>query len=222
MSIVRCEQGHFYNNEKSAQCPQCMSQKGAVSLTSALDLRQLELYVAQYDESNDSRQARALRPREKTAVEEGAPLKSVRMEEEPVFPGVSGEGNRSDGTEASEYFLNQQEERGYLAGWLVCVRGPQKGTDYRLYEGYNRVGTKSTNDIVIKDDVQVAEQDHCSVVYEGKENVFYLLASAEYPTFLNEVRIEGADQIKSGQQITIGETCLELVAFCQGNKRWEP
>lgn len=62
----------------------------------------------------------------------------------------------------------------YVTGWLVCLKGPEKGRDYRLHHGFNRVGRGLGMDVAIMDDPAVSRDCHCSVVYDGVGNRFSL------------------------------------------------
>ena len=107
----------------------------------------------------------------------------------------------------------------YAAGWLVCIKGEDYGRNFPLYQGFNRIGKLHGGDIVLADP-QVSAKEHCSVVYEEKKNLFFVVSKDG-----NFVSVDGKDacgalEIKNGQVISIGETQLELVVFCTGEKRW--
>lgn len=38
----------------------------------------------------------------------------------------------------------------YVTGWLVCVKGPEKGRDYRLHHGFNRLGRSMDMDVIFR------------------------------------------------------------------------
>lgn len=107
----------------------------------------------------------------------------------------------------------------FTAGWLVCTKGADYGKDFALYAGFNRIGRTSKNDIVLTD-TQIVEDDHCSVIYEEHKNVFYLFPKAGSLVYLDGEAVDEAKIIRHGQQITLGQTRLELVVFCIGEKRW--
>lgn len=113
-----------------------------------------------------------------------------------------------------------KDTKGCTAGWLVCIKGAQYGRDFPLYEGFNRIGRDVSNDIVLTDP-KVAGQEHCSVVYEKKKNVFYLYPKSGNLTYRGEEAWDCATELEGGQTITLGDTMLELVVFCIGEKRWE-
>lgn len=113
----------------------------------------------------------------------------------------------------------KREYCGCTAGWLVCIEGEEYGRDFPLYAGFNRIGRSKENDVVLTDP-QVSREEHCSVIYEEKKNVFYLFPKAGNLTYIGEVPVDEAKMIESGQVITVGQTRLEFVAFCVEEKRW--
>lgn len=59
-----------------------------------------------------------------------------------------------------------------IAGWVVCLKGDQKGQDFRLYDGQNTIGTAANCDIVIYDPYLSAQ--HCSILIDSKEARYVL------------------------------------------------
>lgn len=116
---------------------------------------------------------------------------------------------------------SERGENRYVAGWLVCMEGPSKGCDYRIYAGFNKIGRGYENDIVLKEDMQVSREVHCSLVYEEKRNVFYLVPKGGNLVYLNDEAIREAEEIKDGDMVRLGETSLEFAAFCKGDKKWK-
>lgn len=107
----------------------------------------------------------------------------------------------------------------YAAGWLVCIKGEEYGCSYPLYAGFNRIGKSRECDITLTDPL-VSKQEHCSVVYEEKKNIFFVLPKDGCFVYVDEMIIGGAQELKNGQVVTVGETELEMVVFCAENKRW--
>lgn len=192
MAVIRCEHGHYYDNEKYISCPHCENgQMGheerqmGDSVTIALDNQMTEEYAAQY----------------------------VRSQ-------TAGQHIELDSEKTIGIYATRDEAK-YIVGWLVCIDGPAKGTDYRLLTGFNRIGRGHSNDIVLTTDMQVSRELHCSIIYEEKKNKFYVMPQAGCLTYLREEIVDQAVEINSGDVIRVGESYLELVAFCQGDKKWK-
>lgn len=63
----------------------------------------------------------------------------------------------NDKTVAVHVFENGIEP---VVGWLVCVNGEEKGRDYRLIRGRNRIGRDSDMDVTIRKDQKVTREEH--------------------------------------------------------------
>ncbi|MCI9336855.1 MAG: FHA domain-containing protein [Lachnospiraceae bacterium] len=111
------------------------------------------------------------------------------------------------------------EEPRLIAGWLVCIGGPGRGRDYRLYAGFNRIGRSMGSDICIRDP-QVSGDNHCSVVYEERAGVFYLVPGKGTVTYLDGTAAQQAEILSEGSRICLGESVLELAVFCKGEHIW--
>lgn len=196
MAIIQCGNGHYYDNEKFSECPHCamMAQAGGAqqeSLTVAL--------------AQESRQV------ENYAVE----YIKQNAQASPVNPVVRREPEE-------EKTISIYEKKGVsrcIAGWLVCVEGEEYGKDFPLYAGFNRIGRGRGNDIVLSDP-QVSREEHCSLIYEEKKNVFYLFPKDGNLVYSGDEMVERAQEVASGEVIAIGGTKLEFVAFCKGEKKW--
>lgn len=116
----------------------------------------------------------------------------------------------------------EQEElpiNSYITGWLVCVEGPERGRDYRLRAGFNRIGRSHKMDVCIFEDDGISRNTHCSIVYEYRKNQFLLVP--EGMTWKAEELLEGPVELVNGDRFKIGDTVLEFIAFCRGQIKWE-
>lgn len=135
--------------------------------------------------------------------------------DEPVKQSVRGNWD-SEKTVA----LGGYEAQELIAGWLVCIAGDRRGKDYRLYAGFNRVGRSMDSDICIQDPM-VSKEMHCSVVYDEKGGLFYLVPGKGTITYLNQEMIQEAVKLQEGDKIKIGESVLIFVPFCKGEFTWK-
>ena len=135
--------------------------------------------------------------------------------------GAPGSGRmirRLDGEKAQAFFGTG--EQGLFAGWLVCVKGAQKGQDFRLFPGFNRVGRREQSDVCLED-MRVARENHCAVVYEPKRGEFFLTPGMGTETYLNGTRLEGTKKLENGDEIGLGDSLLVFVPFCGKERTWE-
>lgn len=108
----------------------------------------------------------------------------------------------------------------FVTGWLVCVEGPEKGRDYRLHYGFNKVGRSRMMDVCILEDGQIARETHCSIVYENRQNRFYAAPKGGNLVYLNDELLDESKDLKSGDILEMGESRFEFVAFCKGERKW--
>lgn len=116
-----------------------------------------------------------------------------------------------------------KEEKGvdYIVGWLVCIEGPEKGRDYRLYHGFNRIGRDHSMPVAVMEDLSIGREASMAVVYEGKSNRFYAVSQPGGTAYLNGGLLEAPKAIKMGDIIEIGKSTFEFVAFCREGRVWE-
>ena len=108
-----------------------------------------------------------------------------------------------------------------VVGWLVCIEGPARGTDYRLHAGYNYIGRES-GDVRIRGDQQISRQNHAMVAYDSGEHLYFVGPSAGR----NLIKVNGhavlqAIAIQNYDVISIGTTKLIFVGLCGEQFSWE-
>lgn len=108
-----------------------------------------------------------------------------------------------------------------VVGWLLCVDGPMRGEDFRLYEGENMIG-REEGDIVIGKDKEVSRKGHAVVTFRAERNTFYvgpalgrnIIERNGEPVFSNE-------EVQNFDEICVGNTTLMLVAACGDRFDWQ-
>lgn len=58
-----------------------------------------------------------------------------------------------------------------VVGWLVCIKGPSRGRDYRIRSGRNGIGRSDAMDVPIAGDDTVSRENHAFLVYEPQNAV---------------------------------------------------
>lgn len=162
-------------------------------------------------------------PRGTEARSEGVTVALDRMETEEYAAYYVKQHAASQKVEMDEQRTVALGNKGreFVCGWLVCTRGVERGQDYRVYTGYNRIGRDYGNEIVIQGDLQITRKGHCMVVYEERKNGFYLVPQSGNLAYLNDHLLEKPESLVDGDKITVGESEFEFVAFCRGGRKWE-
>ncbi len=107
-----------------------------------------------------------------------------------------------------------------VVGWLICIEGPGRGSDYRLHAGYNYIG-REQGDVRIPGDQQISRQSHAMVAYDEETYTYFVGPSAGR----NLIRVNGkpvlnAVEIKNYDVITVGTTKLMFVGLCGSHFSW--
>ena len=109
----------------------------------------------------------------------------------------------------------------FMVGWLVCITGPERGRDYRLYQGFNRIGRDYGMDIAVMEDQSLSREAACAVVYDDRSNKFYAVQQQSSTAYLNGELLAGAVELSSGDIIKAGQSEFEFIAFCREGRIWE-
>ncbi|MCD8006364.1 MAG: FHA domain-containing protein [Oscillospiraceae bacterium] len=108
-----------------------------------------------------------------------------------------------------------------VCGWLVCIDGPEKGTDFRIHAGYNYIG-REIGDIHISNDLQISREKHAMIAYSARSNTFVFGPSdGRNIVYLNNEEVYNATKIKAYDIIEVGTTKLLFVPLCSEHFSWK-
>lgn len=109
-----------------------------------------------------------------------------------------------------------------VVGWLVIIEGPGKGAGLKLGLGQNRIGRGDGARVRIDyGDQLISRASHAVVTYDPKGNQFYVQqGSGTNLTYLDGRPVLSPTSLESGTTITMGETTLRFVAFCDEGFSW--
>lgn len=112
---------------------------------------------------------------------------------------------------ASQNKISPRQRR-KLVGWLVSYSVDDMGRDFRLYEGRNRIGTKSSNDITISTDLTISGH-HATILFRG--NKFYLKDELSSNGTFTDTLEDGLTpeqvlELQDGTSILLGETMFKF------------
>lgn len=106
-----------------------------------------------------------------------------------------------------------------VTGWLVCVEGNSRGRDYKLFSGWNRIGSSPEMQVCITDDDRISRM-HGAVVYDSRSNLFHAVSEAGNLIYINGETLEDSRIITSGDTIEIGSSKFVFIAFCEEGRTW--
>lgn len=108
-----------------------------------------------------------------------------------------------------------------VAGWLVCIDGPEKGKDYRIHEENNYIGRNSNMDVCIRSDDTVSRENHAIIAYDVRDRVFYFAPCRGASIVRHNGRaVFNNVELKNGDRIEIGQGTFLFVPLCGENFQW--
>lgn len=246
MEIKRCVRGHFYDAEANAFCPQCAAEQGfgnTEGYGTTGPAGGMEDYgatepvgaVAGMEGYGPTEPAGAMEGMENygptepvggfAGVEIGATMPldgSSGFTENFSQTGFSGRVESYD--EVTRPVLPAGGTAlGFMpvVGWLVCVEGPARGTDYRIRAGYNYIGRAQHMDICVRGDNTICRERHALVAYDQEERIFFFgPADGKNIVRLNGKMVMNPQEIKIHDILTVGTTKLMFVPLCGEGFDW--
>lgn len=208
MNMQRCENGHYYDKSKSEQCPYCNPINHDVSRTVAVDQLAAPDFGTAIDFSTGGYGCTGI----------------------PTFDGDGGIGVTQSVQTSSEMtqIVTPQTASGKrydpVVGWVVCIEGPDRGTDYRIRTGNNSVGRGAKALIRIVGDTAISQEDMSIIAYSAPTKQYFVIAGGtRNQTFVNGqvVIAMQSRELHAFDRITIGATTLLFVPLCGGEFSWE-
>lgn len=220
MAVIRCPRGHYYDAQRFSRCPHC-----GVSASGADVPQKAEDAPKPADEKKrglfgwlDREKTVALSPEKAAACRPGGEGEDA-LTQKHVAPEEAQGLERDD--QRTVGFFSGARGNDYVTGWLVCVEGFEKGRDYRLHHGFNRIGRSVSMDVQVLDDPAVTRDNHCCVVYDDKKNRFSVIPSSGALTYYNGRLLTGPEQLKAGDELNLGNSRFEFIPFCREGRIWE-
>ena len=108
-------------------------------------------------------------------------------------------------------------------GWLVVVDGPGKGHFLTLGYGQNTIGRGESNRLRLDlGDKEISRESNAVATYDPKTRKFYLSpGTGQNLSYLDDEPVLSPTEIKSGAKISVGQTILRLVQFCDKDFDWQ-
>lgn len=115
---------------------------------------------------------------------------------------------------------NKKKKRIY--GWLVCSKGPDAGSDYKIHGGKNFIGRGEDMDIKILGDNSISKRNHAVLAYDIKlDKAMLLPGDSEGMVYLGGEAVYLPTKLHSYDKIEIGNSLFVYVALCDGQFAWD-
>lgn len=229
VNSVQCSKGHWYDPSISSTCPLCAAEAAAAQgyegVTGAVD------EVGATEAVNGTQDYGSTEPvgmnfgGNSQSVEWGGetqPADHPFKEEDFNDMGLGGDISVEDYGATMPASMNGIPGFAPVTGWLVCIDGAAKGTDYRIHTDYNFIGRDPNMDICIAGDNRISRDRHAVIVYDPQERMFFFgPQNAKSVVRLNNRPVIGQAELKSHDVLTIGSTKLLFVPLCDERFNWD-
>lgn len=222
MEIVRCSKGHFYDSEENATCPMCAAE--AARNKNPLGNNILPdgiIGTSYFDDGNTPSPTLPVDPN-------GGKVQGYQPTVSADYQHAQSSSNGNMGaypkTEPiSPVAASSEESTTFdpVVGWLVCIEGATKGTDYRIHSQNNYIGRSARMDISIPEDSHISAENSAIIAYDNEDRTFYFGPGSGR----NIVRVNGkpalsVEKIEAYDVLTVGTTKLLFVPLCGDRFDW--
>ena len=217
MAFIRCDNGHLYEESQHSSCPHCGVELSTEGTRPNMPFRA------------GSTEGPTVRtdPGGAAGGGFGASGEVERtVQRRNAGPGRTPVAEEEERTRAAWRF--QGAEPGAVpfspvAGWLVCLKGQDRGRDFRLQPEGNFVGRSPDNDVVIANDPQISRDKHAIIFYDPLENTFVLTRGerARGVVRINGKAVYQPQVLNARDVIQLGETELLFVPLCGDDFTWD-
>ncbi len=221
MNLKRCESGkHYYDGDKYSSCPHCKAEAGAAQSSEDSVTMSYDTMDSQGNMSMPTMKEVTGDTMSDNSPNAGANSNpKVHLSNAPTERMVQ---NYDDDSTKTVRLYETDMSIEPVVGWLVALSGAEKGKSYMLKAGPNFIGRDRTMDVTISEDKTVSRNKHAVVIYDPKSRRFFALPGESKALFYvdDEVVLNNVE-VKDRQVITVGETQLMLVPFCNSTFAWE-
>ena len=222
MEIVRCSKGHFYDSEENATCPMCAAE--AARNKNPIGNNVLPDGIIGTSYFNDGNTPSPTLPVDPNGGKVQGYQPTVSADYQHAQSSSNGNMGAYPKTEPiSPVAASNEESTTFdpVVGWLVCIEGATKGTDYRIHSQNNYIGRSARMDISIPEDSHISAENSAIIAYDNEDRVFYFGPCSGR----NIVRVNGkpalsVEKIEAYDVLTIGTTKLLFVPLCGDRFDW--
>lgn len=210
MNLVKCNYGHFYDDERYSSCPHC----------AAPDAQDDNLTVPIM--SNPSNDAITVAMNLTAAMGQPSQSEATSLADavrDATHGNVNAPISNDDKTVG---FYSSTIGKEPVVGWLVCTSGEHFGEDFKMKSGRNFIGRAGGMDIALLKDGTVSRERHAIVVYEPRENVFIVQpGDSKELSYLNGEVVLSPKEINPHDRLVVGKSELMFIPCCTSAFNWD-
>lgn len=142
--------------------------------------------------------------------------KAVRLSHDNAID--DAEGIYNDATP----YIGDLEVLDPVTGWLVCIDGPSKGRDYKVFTAKNFIGRADSMDIQILGDNSISKKNHAIVIYDPKTRKTVIMpGDSKGLVYVNDDIIYSHKNLDSNDIIELGKSRFIFISLCGENFEWK-
>ena len=192
MEVKQCEKGHFYSGEYET-CPFCFGNQNQ------------EVEIPEWEPTMDANVVSTSKPSD---ISKGNTPPRFEIDDieatTPVF--------------IESYAISHDP----VVGWLVCIKGPNRGKSYRLHSGSNFIGRGADMDVCIENDRQISNTNAASISYDDRTKIFFLeRGDGRNNIFLNGSVLRRPEDVVRYDRIAIGASEFLFMPLCGERFDWK-
>jgi len=109
-----------------------------------------------------------------------------------------------------------------IAGFLVVIEGPGRGSVSTVGYGINSIGRDASQRIALEfGDQQISRKAHCLITFDAVTSKFYVQAGeGRNLVYLNDEPVLAPTELVSGNHLRLGGTVLRFVPLCGDGFSW--
>lgn len=209
MAFTECANGHLYDSDQYAICPYCNDGGNRIEFGGASDIGKTAPVGGGFGSSGGVSAGASVGMAEIGATIAPQSYKKAKEKEE----------EEDTGKTVGVFQKNMKIEP--IVGWLVCVEGPDKGKDFRIWARNNTIGRSEKMDICIKGDTTISRENHARLAYDDKHNNFHLIpAESTNNIYLNDNSVYIPTKLEEYDVIEFGDSKFIFVPFCNEKFTW--
>ncbi len=110
-----------------------------------------------------------------------------------------------------------------VAGWLVVISGPGRGSSVTVGYGQNSVGRDASQRVALNfGDDQITRENHATITYDPRGRKFYVQPGAgKNLTYLGDAPVLAPQELISGAHLLLGKTTVRFIALCGPDFDWD-
>lgn len=108
-----------------------------------------------------------------------------------------------------------------VIGWLVCIGGPSKGRDYKIFTAKNFVGSADNMDVQIIGDDSISKKNHAILIYDPKgRGTVIMPGDSKGLVYVNDILIYAPQPLGHRDIVELGKSRFIFISLCDENFEW--